>query len=85
MSLAGFCAKGAAITVDLRDGVIVAAELQIAFSVDPLRRTALLEGLDDIGLTLRDTPAIDAWQRADLAARPWNWPAPVQPVKEITQ
>jgi len=85
MTLADFCANGARITVDLRDGVIVVAGRRIAFTVDPFRRAALLDGLDDIGLTLKDAPAIEAWQQADRAARPWNWLAPAQPLKETTQ
>jgi 3-isopropylmalate/(R)-2-methylmalate dehydratase small subunit len=44
------------------------------FEVEPLRRVSLLEGLDDIGLTLKHAGAIDEWESADLAVRPWNWP-----------
>ena len=44
------------------------------FTVDPLRREALLHGLDDIGLTLKDEPLIRAWQEADRQRRPWAWP-----------
>ena len=33
------------------------------FDIAPAARTALLEGLDDIGLTLRELPAIEAWER----------------------
>jgi 3-isopropylmalate/(R)-2-methylmalate dehydratase small subunit len=35
-----------------------------AFTVDPFRRQCLLEGLDDIGLTLRHIDEIAAWERA---------------------
>jgi 3-isopropylmalate/(R)-2-methylmalate dehydratase small subunit len=43
----------------------------IPFAVDPHARTCLLEGLDDIGLTLAKAGAIDAYE-ADLARhRPW--------------
>jgi 3-isopropylmalate/(R)-2-methylmalate dehydratase small subunit len=43
------------------------------FSVDPFRRSCLLEGLDDIGLTLRHAAAIDSYERRhdhDLWAMP---------------
>jgi len=43
------------------------------FDVDPLRRAALLEGLDDIARTLKLCGAIDAWQAKDRTARPWVW------------
>lgn len=45
----------------------------LSFEVDPLRRAALLEGLDDIARTLKLRSAIDAWQARDRAARPWIW------------
>jgi 3-isopropylmalate/(R)-2-methylmalate dehydratase small subunit len=34
------------------------------FEVDPFRRDCLLRGLDDIGLTLQKTSAIDAFEKA---------------------
>ena len=49
---------------------------EVAFAVDDLRRTALLEGLDDIGLTLKYDQEIRAWQAADRTARPWVWLEP---------
>ena len=35
-----------------------------SFTVDPFRRQCLLEGLDDIGLSLRHTDEIAAWESA---------------------
>ena len=43
------------------------------FEIDPPRRDALLHGLDDIGLTLKDDALIRKWQQADRARRPWAW------------
>ncbi len=63
------------LTVDLRAGTITAPSGRIVtFELDALRRTALLEGLDDIGLTLKHRAAIAAWQQHDRATRPWVWP-----------
>ncbi len=45
----------------------------ITFDVNALRKTSLIEGLDDIGLTLRLDGRISAWQDADRTARPWIW------------
>ncbi len=42
-----------------------------------MRREALLRGLDDIGLTLRDDAVIRAWQQTDRQNRSWAWPAVV--------
>ncbi|RYY81207.1 MAG: 3-isopropylmalate dehydratase small subunit, partial [Comamonadaceae bacterium] len=47
----------------------------VTFAVDTLRREALLHGLDDIGLTLKDDALIREWQQADRSRRPWAWPA----------
>lgn len=46
---------------------------QIPFTVDARGRQALLEGLDDIALTLRHRQAIADWQAHDRTARPWAW------------
>ena len=42
-----------------------------AFALEPRRRTALIEGLDDIGATLKRDAEIRAYQVRDRAARPW--------------
>jgi len=63
-------------TVDLAALEIVAPDgTTFAFAIDPLRREALLEGLDDLGLTLKQFDQIRAWQALDRHARPWVWPA----------
>ncbi|HXX48579.1 MAG TPA: 3-isopropylmalate dehydratase small subunit [Myxococcota bacterium] len=48
----------------------------VPFAVDALQREALLEGQDEIGLTLKHAREISAWQEADRAARPWVWRIP---------
>jgi 3-isopropylmalate/(R)-2-methylmalate dehydratase small subunit len=76
-TLAAQAAEGAVFTVDLERQRIVAPDgTEWAFETEALRRESLLAGLDDIGLTLRHVDAIDAWEAADQALRPWNWPAP---------
>ncbi len=51
--------------VDLRACTVADdAGFSRSFTVDPFRRQCLLEGLDDIGLSLRHTDAIAAWERA---------------------
>jgi 3-isopropylmalate/(R)-2-methylmalate dehydratase small subunit len=42
-----------------------------SFEIDPRRRAGLLEGLDEIALTLRREPEIRAFQASDRAERPW--------------
>jgi 3-isopropylmalate/(R)-2-methylmalate dehydratase small subunit len=43
----------------------------IGFDIAPSDRMRLLEGLDDIGLTLKCAPEIAAWEARTAAARPW--------------
>jgi 3-isopropylmalate/(R)-2-methylmalate dehydratase small subunit len=43
----------------------------VKFELDPFRKHRLLEGLDDIGLTLVEAPAIDAFEKKSAVARPW--------------
>ena len=62
----------ARMTVDLEREVVTASDgTEFAFAVDPHRRRCLLEGLDDIALTLEDAAAIDAFEGAAAQARPW--------------
>jgi 3-isopropylmalate/(R)-2-methylmalate dehydratase small subunit len=43
----------------------------LPFSLNALRREALREGLDAIGVTLKRNADIAAFQARDRAARPW--------------
>jgi 3-isopropylmalate/(R)-2-methylmalate dehydratase small subunit len=63
----------AELTVDLERQSISASGEVFHFSVDALQREGLLEGLDEIGLTLKGTDEIAAWQSTDRAQRPWVW------------
>lgn len=69
-------ASGADITVDLPNQQVRAANSVHAFEIDPFRKRCLLEGLDDIGLTLANASAIAAFEAADRAGRAWAIPAP---------
>ena len=43
----------------------------VKFEIDPFRKRCLVEGLDDIGLTLQKAPAIDQYETAKGAEQPW--------------
>ena len=63
---------GVAMTVDLPRQLVVDADGQeIPFAVDDFRKTCLLEGLDDIGLTLQHEAAIAAYEARLRQAQPW--------------
>ena len=62
----------ARLTVDLENRIITNARgLRIPFSIDDARRTALLDGLDEVGMTLKHDATIAAWQDRDRTLRPW--------------
>lgn len=67
------------LTIDLERCVIAApGGTMIPFEIDPSRRQALLQGLDELGQTLRLLDDIAAFQRRDRAARPWVWDTPTR-------
>lgn len=43
----------------------------VTFDIDPFRKHCLLEGLDDIGLTMQKGEAIEAYEAKTASARPW--------------
>lgn len=72
--LAAACAGGAPLQVDLGQCLLTAPTGEVMpFTIDPMRREGLLNGLDDIGLTLKEDALICAWQREDRQRRPWAW------------
>lgn len=61
-------------SVDLTTQVVLSPTgRSVSFEFDQERRQALLEGLDDIGLTLKLTPEIQAFEARDHESRPWNY------------
>ncbi len=58
------------ITVDLRARLVTAQGVEHAFEIDDFTRRRLLEGLDDIGLTLRHEDEIAAYERARRSRLP---------------
>jgi 3-isopropylmalate/(R)-2-methylmalate dehydratase small subunit len=62
------------LTVDLVAREIRTTQLVVPFDIDDYSRWRLLEGLDDIGLTLRHTDAVDAFEKARPAWLPTTTP-----------
>ena len=44
----------------------------VKFEIDAFRKQCLIEGLDDIGLTLVEASAIEAHEQKTAAAHPWR-------------
>jgi 3-isopropylmalate/(R)-2-methylmalate dehydratase small subunit len=69
---------GYRLTIDLPRQVIVKPDgREIAFDVQAFRKHCLVNGFDDIGLTLRHADAIRSFEAARLAAKPWLMSGPV--------
>ena len=66
---------GTELTVDLQQKTVQAKDLTVAFDVDDYTRWRLLEGLDDIGLTLRHADAVSAFEAARPTRLPTTTPA----------
>lgn len=63
---------GYSLTIDLERQVVVEPQGQeIPFDVQPFRKYCLLNGLDDIGLTLRHKDKIAQYEAQRLATKPW--------------
>ena len=65
---------GTELTVDLREKTVHATDLTVPFDIDDYTRWRLLEGLDDIGLTLRDEESIAEFESHREAWRPKTLP-----------
>ena len=64
--------SNARMSVDLGAQTVTSSDGQsFPFEIDPHQKRCLLEGLDDIALTLERAPAIDAFEARAAQSRPW--------------
>mgnify|MGYP001764976861 FL=1 len=69
-------AKSDPIHVDLdSQSVTTPFQDRFSFEIDPFRKSCLLGGLDEIGLTLARTASIDSFEAARAKDQPWLSPA----------
>ncbi len=62
----------ARMTIDLEAQTVTSSDGQtFSFEVDPFRKHCMLNGLDDIGLTLEKAAAIDSYETKASVLRPW--------------
>ncbi len=62
----------ARIAIDLESQTVTSADGQVfGFEIDPFRKHCLMNGLDDIGLTLEKVASIDTFESRAAQARPW--------------
>ena len=63
---------GYALAIDLERQVVIKPDgIELHFEVEPFRKHCLLNGLDDIGLTLRHAEKIKAFEAERLLKMPW--------------
>ncbi|KQX07260.1 MULTISPECIES: 3-isopropylmalate dehydratase small subunit [unclassified Leifsonia] len=65
---------GIELTVDLVERKVTAGSFSVPFEIDDYTRWRLIEGLDDIGLTLRDADRIDRFEQTRESWRPRTLP-----------
>jgi 3-isopropylmalate/(R)-2-methylmalate dehydratase small subunit len=70
-ALVKYAETGREITIDLEQQKVVAGNEVYTFDVDPFRKHCLINGLDDIGLTLEKKTFIDSYEETRAAQRPW--------------
>ncbi len=55
---------GAVVTIDLETQTVTTGDWRAGFEIDPFTKYRLLEGLDDIGLTMRNLEAIEVFEQS---------------------
>ena len=64
--------SNARITVDLEAQTVTSSDgRSFSFEVDPFRKHCMMNGLDDIGLSLEKVASIDAYEKQTSTLRPW--------------
>jgi len=64
--------SNARMTVDLEAQTVTSSDGEVfAFEVDAFKKHCLMNGLDDIGLTMEKAASIDAFEAQAAQARPW--------------
>ena len=67
---------GYRLTIDLpSQQVLLPSKESVSFSIDPVRKNHLLEGLDEIGLAEKKAPLIEAYEKRRQEREPWLVPA----------
>jgi 3-isopropylmalate/(R)-2-methylmalate dehydratase small subunit len=62
------------ITVDLQTRTVSYLGKSLLFAIDDYTRWRLMEGLDDIGLTMKQTESIDSFEKARISLKPKTLP-----------
>jgi 3-isopropylmalate/(R)-2-methylmalate dehydratase small subunit len=63
------------VSVDLPAQVVRAAGRSWSFEIGAAHKLMLVDGADEMALSLRFTDQVSAWEEQDRRRRPWAWPA----------
>ena len=63
--------SGQTIHIDLQEQRVTAGNHSFDFEIDAFRKHCLLNGLDDIGLTMQKLDSISSFEHSDKTAAPW--------------
>ena len=66
-----FALKGAEIEISLSDQKILFGDIELIFKIDSSNKDFLMQGLDDIGLTLKDIELISKYEKKTDNDLPW--------------
>ena len=59
------------ILIDLNEEKIIYGNSEVKFKVDPFKKKCLLEGLDDIALSLKKSDKIEIFEKNIKLQKPW--------------
>ena len=59
------------VEINLEKQIVIYGNKEIKFDLDPAKKKRLLEGLDDIGMSLEKTSSIDSYEKIIKDTKPW--------------
>ena len=69
--LAEYSKRKEEIEIDLKEEKILFGNNELKFKIDPFKKKCLIEGLDDIALSLEKSPHINEFEKKVKSIRPW--------------
>ena len=69
--LAEYSKRKEEIEIDLKEEKILFGNNELKFKIDPFKKKCLIEGLDDIALSLEKSSHINEFEKKVKSARPW--------------
>ena len=66
-----YCSRKEEISVNLIDQKIIYGNNEIEFEIDEFKKKCLIEGLDDIDLSMKKIKQIDSYEKMTISNKPW--------------